>query len=76
MAEMMERLYAHSLEGRPLDEWHRLEEYLNGTEGTVPDLRTERSRVVESGLSPAKRSAAQFAAEFGSGEWDYLAAAM
>jgi hypothetical protein len=56
-----------SLEGRPLDEWHRLEEYLKGTEGTVPDLRTERSRVVESGLSPAKTT------EFGCGEWGYLA---
>lgn len=27
----------------------------------------------ESGLSPAKRDAASFAAEFGSGEWAYLA---
>ena len=42
-------------------------------EGTVPDLRTERSRVVESGLSPAKRNAASFAAEFGCGEWGRLA---
>jgi hypothetical protein len=49
--------YAHSIEGKPVDDWHRLEEYLKGTEGTVPDLRTERSRVVESGLSPAKRNA-------------------
>ncbi len=39
-------------------------------EGTVPDLRTQRSGVVESGLSPAKRNAVSFAAEFGCGEWD------
>ncbi len=38
--------------------------------GTVPDLRTERSSVVESGLSPARRNAAQFAAEFGAGSGD------
>jgi CRISPR-associated endonuclease/helicase Cas3 len=61
--------YAHSIDGRPVDDWHRLEEH----EGTVPDLRTERSRVVESGLSPAKRNAASFAAEFGCGEWGRLA---
>lgn len=43
-------------------------------EGTVPDLRTERSVVVESGLSPAKRSVAKkFGDEFGSGDWAYLA---
>ena len=40
---------------------------------TVPDLRTERSRVVESGLSPAKRNAASFATEFGCGEWGRVA---
>ena len=61
--------YAHSIDGRPVDEWHRLEEH----EGTVPDLRTERSRVVESGLSPAKRDAASFAAEFGRREWGRVA---
>ncbi|OGW36498.1 MAG: hypothetical protein A2Y97_14050 [Nitrospirae bacterium RBG_13_39_12] len=65
----MHKFYAHSKEGKLVDEWHRLEEH----EGTVPDLRTERSRIVESGLSPAKRSAAQFTAEFGCGEWGRLA---
>jgi hypothetical protein len=42
-------------------------------EGTVPDLRTERSGVVESALSPADRNAASFAVEFGCGERGYLA---
>jgi hypothetical protein len=42
-------------------------------EGTVPDLRTERSGVVESGLSPAKRDVANFAVEFGCGEWGRIA---
>ena len=65
----MHTFYAHSVEGKPVGDWHRLEEH----EGTVPDLRTERSGVVESGLSPAKRSAAQFAAEFGCGEWGRIA---
>ncbi len=55
--------FAHSLERKPVEEWH---------EGTVPDLRTERSGVVESGLSPAKRNA-QFASELECGEWGYLA---
>ena len=27
----MDKFYAHSIEGRPLDEWHLLEEHLNGT---------------------------------------------
>ncbi|HET6514536.1 MAG TPA: hypothetical protein VFG09_05195 [Thermodesulfovibrionales bacterium] len=53
----MENFFAHSIEGKPPDEWHRLDEH----QGTVPDLRTERSGVVESGLSPAKRSVARFA---------------
>lgn len=43
--------YAHSIEGKPVKEWHRLEEH----EGTVPDLRTQRRGVVESGLSPVKK---------------------
>jgi hypothetical protein len=60
--------FAHSLEGKPVDELHRLEEH----EGTVPDLRTARSRVVESGLSTAKKNVANFAAEFGFGKWGYL----
>ncbi len=42
-------------------------------EGTVPDLRTERSGVVELGLSPDKRIVANFVSEFGCGEWAYLA---
>ncbi len=29
----MPKFYAHSLEGKPVDEWHPLEEH----EGTVPD---------------------------------------
>ncbi|MDD5451369.1 MAG: hypothetical protein PHT49_05685 [Desulfovibrionales bacterium] len=61
--------YAHSIYGKPVDDWHRLEEH----EGTVPDLRMEQNGVVESGLFPAKRSAALFAAEFGCGEWGYPA---
>lgn len=43
--------YAHSIEGRPVEVWHRLEEHLFGT----------------------AKLAAQFAAEFGCGEWGYLA---
>ncbi len=27
----MKKFYAHSLEGEPTEEWHRLEEHLNGT---------------------------------------------
>ena len=46
---------------------------MKGAEGTVPDLRTERSGVVASGLSPAKRNAASFAVEFGCGKWERLA---
>lgn len=51
MAEMTERFYAHSLDGRPTDEWHLLEKHLKGT----------------------AELAASFAAEFGCGEWGYLA---
>lgn len=43
--------YAHSIDGKigiGLSKTRREEH-----EGTVPDLRTERSEVVESGLSPA-----------------------
>ncbi len=47
----MKEFYAHSLEGKPPEEWHPLEEHLKGT----ADL------------------AASFAAEFGCGEWGYLA---
>ncbi len=68
--------YAHSIKEEPVDDWHRLEEHLKGTaelEGTVTDLRTERNGVVESGLSPDKRDAASFAAEFRCGAWGYLA---
>lgn len=43
--------YAHSIEGKPVYEWHRLEEHLKGT----------------------AELAASFAAEFGCGEWGYLA---
>ena len=63
------KYYAHSIYGKLVDDWHRLEEH----EGTVPDLRTERSGVVESGLSPAKRNMANFAAEFGCGQWGRIA---
>lgn len=45
--------YAHSEEGKPVEEWHTLSEH----RGTVPDLRTKRSGVVESGLSPTKENA-------------------
>ncbi len=48
---MTERFYAHSLNGRPVEDWHRLEEHLFGT----------------------AKLAAKFAAEFGCGEWGYLA---
>ena len=65
----MKTFYAHSIEGKPVDEWHLLEEH----EGTVPDLRMVQSGVVESGLSPAKSDAASFATEFGCGAWGYLA---
>ena len=65
----MKEFFAHSIEGKPKSEWQGLEEHLLNAEGTVPDLRTERSVVVESGLSPAKRRGD----EFGSGEWAYLA---
>lgn len=27
----MQEFYAHSVEGKPLDEWHTLEEHLKGT---------------------------------------------
>ena len=47
----MHKFYAHSIEGKPVEEWHSLEEHLKGT----ADL------------------AAKFAAEFGCGEWGYLA---
>lgn len=43
--------YAHSIDGKPVDDWHRLEEHLEGT----------------------AKLAAQFAAEFGCGEWGRLA---
>ena len=69
----MQKFYAHSVEGKPESEWQGLEEHLRNAEGTVPDLRTERSVVVESGLSPAKKSVAIFGDEFGSGDWAYLA---
>jgi len=47
----LHKFYAHSKEGKPVDEWHRLEEHLKGT----------------------AELAALFAAEFGCGEWGYLA---
>lgn len=48
---MTERFYAHSMDGRPADEWHMLEDHLKG----MAEL------------------AAEFAAEFGCGEWGRLA---
>ncbi len=47
--------FAHSLEGKPIEEWHRLEEHLFGTaklaaRGLSQDLRALCA--VESGLSP------------------------
>jgi len=47
----MKEFYAHSIEGKPVDEWQGLEEHLKET----------------------AEKAAQFAAEFGCGEWEYLA---
>lgn len=47
----MTKYYAHSLEGKPVEEWHRLEEHLFGT----------------------ARLVAEFADEFGCGEWGWLA---
>jgi len=47
----MRKYYAHSIDGKPVDEWHRLEEHLIGT----------------------AKLAAQFASEFGCGEWGDLA---
>jgi hypothetical protein len=50
-----------------------------GEAATTEIARAERSGVPsigagsESGLSPAKRNAASFAAEFGCGTWGYLA---
>jgi len=44
-------LYAHSIEGKPVEEWHRLTEHLKGT----------------------AELAKEFTAEFGCGEWGYLA---
>lgn len=47
----MKTFFAHSVEGKPVDEWHWLEKHLFDT----------------------AKLAAQFAAEFGCGEWGYLA---
>ncbi len=47
----MQKFYAHSIDGKPVDKWHLLEEHLKGT----------------------AELAALFAAEFGCGEWGYLA---
>jgi hypothetical protein len=47
----MQRLCAHSVEGKPVSEWRTLEGHLKGT----------------------AELAGSFAAEFGSGEWGYLA---
>jgi len=47
----MDIFFAHSLDGRPADEWHQLDEHLKRT----------------------AELAASFAAEFGCGEWGYLA---
>lgn len=38
-----------------------------------PKFTDGAKQIVESGLSPDKRNAASFAAEFGGGEWGYLA---
>ena len=48
---MLQKFYAHSVKGKPLDKWHTLEEHLKGT----------------------AELAGSFAAEFGCGEWVYLA---
>ncbi len=46
-----DKIFAHSLENRPEEEWQGLDEHLKGT----------------------AELAASFAAEFGCGEWGYLA---
>lgn len=47
----MKDFFAHSVEGKPVDEWHVLDEH----------------------LKCSAELASAFAAEFGSGEWAYLA---
>jgi CRISPR-associated endonuclease/helicase Cas3 len=56
----MIEFYAHSIEGKPKSKWHLLEEH---PKGTVQDLQTDNVMV----------SLSNHAAEFGSGEWAYLA---
>jgi len=33
--------YAHSIDGKPVDEWHRLEEHLKGTAELAASFATE-----------------------------------
>lgn len=47
----LQKFYAHSVEGKPVEEWQRLEEHHFGTANL----------------------AKEFADEFGSGDWAYLA---
>jgi HD superfamily phosphohydrolase YqeK len=49
--DMADKYYAHSQEGKPTEDWHRLEDHLKA----VAEM------------------AGKFAAEFGAGEWGYLA---
>lgn len=41
----MKMFYAHSVEGKPIDEWHLLDEHLKGTaelaQGDCPGLRPQ-----------------------------------
>lgn len=57
----MKEFYAHSLEGKPVDDWQGLEEHL-----TPPQSSPCQGEV---GGVAAKK----FGDEFGSGEWAYLA---
>jgi hypothetical protein len=46
MAEMMERFYAHSIEGKPVDEWHCLEEHLKGpAEFAASEFRLKQEKI-------------------------------
>jgi CRISPR-associated endonuclease/helicase Cas3 len=38
---MPERFYAHSIDGKPIEEWHRLEEHLKGTADLAASFAAE-----------------------------------
>lgn len=39
----MQKFYAHSVEGKPVSEWHRLEEHLKGTDERAKSFAAEFS---------------------------------